>query len=117
MTKDLSTPSPGLADDQTLLTTSHAEMENLAADELGLPKDMPNNHSKEGSSFVTLYPYTPKKTQRNVPKKTKFYPQRLDDFNKMFGPERWTKFFEIKSEINDDFELYNILAKKSRLQR
>ena len=28
----------------------------------------------------------------------------------MFGPQRWTKYFEIKSPLEDDFELYSRLA-------
>ena len=30
----------------------------------------------------------------------------------MFGPQRWTKYFEIKSPLEDDFELYSRLAEQ-----
>ena len=30
----------------------------------------------------------------------------------MFGPQRWTKFFEIQSPVEDDLELYKKLAGK-----
>ena len=54
---------------------------------------------------MTLAPYTPpskKKKQRNA--------VTTINFEDLFGPEKWTKYFEMQGPIKDHFKLYNILA-------
>ena len=63
--------------------------------------------NSEGASYVTLHPYTPK----NAKKIAKSH-QRTMNFEELFGPQKWTKYFEIESPMKDDFELYSALAKK-----
>ena len=73
----------------------------------GSDKEQERTNHKEGASYITLDPYTPTKAK----KKTK-YVQRNVNFEDLFGPQRWTKYFEIESPTKDDFQLYNDLAKE-----
>ena len=63
--------------------------------------------AKEGMSFVTLSPFTPSKQHKQ--RKLQY---RAANFDEMFGPQKWTKYYEIKSPLKDDFKLYNELAEK-----
>ena len=75
----------------------------------GMHKDTPKTATREGSSLITLSPYTPPKKQKRM--KPQKEPCKILNFDEMFGPENWVKYFEIKSSL-DDFELYNSLAQR-----
>ena len=64
--------------------------------------DKAQTNPKEGASFITLCPYTPPK----IKKKQKY--RNVVNFDHLFGPQSWTKYFEIESVVNDDFKLYTI---------
>ena len=70
----------------------------------GEDKDQSRTNSKEGASYATLLPYTPLSAKKN--KKGQY---RIN-FEDLFGPENWTKFYEIASPEKDDFNLYSTLA-------
>ena len=73
-------------------------------DGLGSAKDHGRTAAKEGASYITLCPYTPPKTKKQK------YTRSTVNFDSLFGPQSWTKYFEIESPIEDDFLLYNSLA-------
>ena len=115
MTDPVNTPSPGPLDDPTHMTTLGTDYDHptmttnpTSVDGHGLKKDQLKTTGKEGSSLVTLSPYTPPRTH----KKQKRNMHTTLNFDDMFGPQRWTKYFEIKSPLEDDFELYSRLAKE-----
>ena len=81
---------------------------NLSFNGPGTEKDMQKTAPKQGSSVITLSPYTPPQTI----KRSKKPRHKTINFDDMFGPERWTKYYEIQAQIEDDFELYNMLAEK-----
>ena len=96
MTDKIRPPSPGSSDKaKTQMTTSGMEKEN----------SLDQSMTKEGSSFITLSPYTPPRTQKKVKKTFKVL-----DFDDIFGPQSWTKYYEIQAPVEDDLELYNKLA-------
>ena len=109
----VSTPSPGPLDDPTHMMTIGANYDlpkgQIPVDEHSTIKDKAKTTTREGSSIITLCPYTPPRTQQ---KKTKKYGQKVKNFDEMFGPQKWTKYFEMGSNIDDDLELYKNLAKK-----
>ena len=59
---------------------------------------------EKGESYVTLYPYTPVNTKRKERR------EKALNFNDLFGPQRWTKYYEMKTNVKDHFKLYSDLA-------
>ena len=74
------------------------------SNDLGTDKDQSRTNPKEGASYATLLPYTPLNA-----KKTKKVHSRIN-FEDLFGPQSWTKFYEVSSPTKDDFKLYSTLA-------
>ena len=70
----------------------------------GLDMEHEKDNAREGPSFVTLCPYIPKKKQKTA--------RKTINFEELFGPEKWTKYYEINSPVKDDFLLYSALAKE-----
>ena len=79
----------------------------LNADGPGLTKDTLKTATKEGSSFITLFPYTLPRLQK---KKKQQY--KVLNLGEVFGLQRWTKYFEIQISVEDDLELYKKLAER-----
>ena len=72
----------------------------------GSDKDQKRTNPKEGVSYVTLNPFTPPyaKRRQKLNKKTM-------NFDDLFGPQKWTKYFEMEhAQVKDDFKLYSKLA-------
>ena len=67
--------------------------------------DQRRTKSEEGASYVTLCPYTPASIKRKQKSA-----RSIVNFDSLFGPQNWTKYYEIESPIKDDFLLYNLLA-------
>ena len=74
-------------------------------DDPGLDKGQAKKTSKEGASYLTLCPYTPPSTNKNHKKVVKTL-----NFDDLFGPQKWTKYFEMREPVKDHFQLYNTLA-------
>ena len=79
----------------------------LNVDGPGLNNDQRGTLTKEGASYITLSPYTP----TNAKKRSKPV-QKSVNFEDLFGPQKWTKYFEIENPTKDDFKLYNNLAEE-----
>ena len=72
----------------------------------GSDVDKRRTDPKEGASYATLSPFTPPRTKRKQK-----HPRKGINFDDLFGPQKWTKYFEIEqSHLKDDFKLYDTLA-------
>ena len=92
-------------------------------DELGMDKDSPTDRSLDlhnpiknvapgkDSSIITLKPYTPKNISSTSQKKVSPRVSRID-FDDLYGPANWTKYFENVSSKDNDFDLFSYLTKK-----
>ena len=62
------------------------------------------------SSVITLKPYKPKNVS-TTQKKVSPSLQKIS-FHDLYGPAKWTKYFEIVSSKENDFDLFSYLTKK-----
>ena len=84
------------------------QVNSLNVDGPGSDMDKRRTDPKEGASYITLDPFTTPST-----KKKQKYTRKALNFEDLFGPQKWTKYFEIeRSHLRDDFKLYDKLAVK-----
>ena len=83
----------------------HMTTTSLNDDEPRMERDQVKTNAEGGANFITLCPYTP----QNAKKKGKVI-KNMVNFDTLFGPQRWTKYFEMEPPVKDDFLLYNSLA-------
>ena len=95
-----STPNKGEESPLTILETDS-----------GMAKDMVMDNGNKGTSIATLHPYI-KSYNLKKDKKTnslKFSNLKFDD---LYGPPKWTKYFEVKSERESDLEFFSYITRK-----
>ena len=103
MLSDLSTPSPGKHDSKLAPEDSGATSDLAKA--LSTQNEKANSTQNEKanklSSIVTFKPYLPSKNQTD---RTKYH-----EFDRLYGPQNWTKYFNVSSP-DDDLSLYSNLS-------
>ena len=81
-------------------------------DDLGLAENSLSTTTVKGSNIKTLIPYDPFNKRQKFKKQSQTK-DHVRSFNALYGPQTWTKYFEVQSKFQDDFDLYKDLASKT----
>ena len=73
--------------------------------------DSNENDKEKGSSILTMDPYIPKPTRRPT-KRVAITNKFSTRFDELFGPSKWTKYFELDYNKDSDLELFSYISKK-----